>query len=88
MAGLPGADINNKPVDLVIDNGAVAVKDTAGASSIVLEGVKAKGPDIKVRLNLDYLTKAFAYGLNNIGLIDPMSALLFIRSPRTAQLCR
>jgi DNA polymerase III sliding clamp (beta) subunit (PCNA family) len=80
--GLPGADINNSPVDLVIQNGTVAVKDTSGTSSIVLEGAKAKGPDIKIRLNRDYLTKAFDYGLTNIGLIDEMSALQFSREGR------
>ena len=82
VAGLPGADTNNSPVDLVIENGAVAVKDITGSSSIVLEGVKAKGPDIKIRLNRDYLTKAFAYGLTNIAFIDEMSAMLFTRTGR------
>ena len=77
VSGLPGTDLANSPVDLVIENGAVAVKDTSGVSSIVLEGAKAKGPDIKIRLNRDYLTKAFDYGLTNIGLIDEMSALQF-----------
>ena len=80
--GLPGADITNSPVDLVIENGTVALKDTTGASSIALEGAKAKGPDIKIRLNRDYLTKAFDYGLTNIGLIDAMSALQFTRAGR------
>jgi DNA polymerase III sliding clamp (beta) subunit (PCNA family) len=82
VAGLPGADANNSPVDLVIENGAVAVKDTTGTSSIVLEGGKAKGPDIKIRLNRDYLVKALDYGLTNIGLIDEMSALQFTREGR------
>ena len=77
VSGLLGTDLANSPVDLVIENGAVAVKDTSGVSSIVLEGAKAKGPDIKIRLNRDYLTKAFDYGLTNIGLIDEMSALQF-----------
>ncbi|MEI6337283.1 MAG: DNA polymerase III subunit beta [Verrucomicrobiota bacterium] len=82
VAGLPGADTNNKPVDLVIENGAVAVKDSSGASSIVLEGAKAKGPDIKIRLNRDYFAKALDYGLTTIGLIDGMSALHFTREGR------
>jgi DNA polymerase III sliding clamp (beta) subunit (PCNA family) len=77
VGGLPGGELKHSPVDLVIENGAVAVKDTTGGSSIVLEGAKAKGPDIKIRLNRDYLTKAFDYGLTNIGIIDPMSALQF-----------
>jgi len=80
--GLPGTDINNSPVDLVIENGAVSVKDTSGTSSIALEGAKAKGPDIKIRLNRNYLTKALDYGLTNIGIIDPMSALQFTREGR------
>ena len=80
--GLPGGDLNDKPVDLVIENGAVSVKSNTGASSILLEGAKAKGPDIKIRLNRDHLTKAVDYGLTNISLIDPMSALLFTREGR------
>jgi len=82
VGGLPGGELKDSPVDLVIENGAVAVKDTGGASSIQLKGAKAKGPDIKIRLNRDYLTKAFDYGLTNIGLIDPMSALQFTREGR------
>ena len=69
-------------MDLVVENGVVTVKDTSGTSSIQLEGAKTKGPDIKIRLNRDYLVKAFDYGLNNIGLIDPMSALQFTREGR------
>jgi len=80
--GLPMTDLNNCPVDLVIEKGSVAVKDTTGGSSILLEGAKAKGADIKIRLNRNYLTKAFDYGLTRISLIDPMSALLFTREGR------
>jgi len=82
VAGLPGTDITNSPVDLVIENGAVAVKAVTGASGVLLEGAKAKGPDIKVRLNRDYLVKAFGYGLTNIGIIDPLSVLQFTRDGR------
>ena len=77
VGGLPGADLTNSPLDLVLESGAVAVKDTSGISSIRLEGATAKGPDLTIRLNRDYLTKAFDYGLTNIGLIDPISAMLF-----------
>ena len=80
--GLPGGDLNDKPVNLVIKNGSVSVKDNTGGCSVLLEGAKAKGPDIKIRLNRDYLTKAFDYGLTNIGLIDEMSALQFTREGR------
>ena len=82
VTGLPGADANNSPVDLVIENGAVAVKDTGGTSIIALEGAKAKGPDIRIRLNRDYLIKAFDYGLTKIGFVDAMSAMLFTREGR------
>ena len=82
VGGLPGAELNDKPVDLVIENGAVAVKDTTGGCSIALAGAKAKGPDIKIRLNRDYLFKAFDYGLTNIGFVDAMSAMLFTREGR------
>jgi len=80
--GLPGGDLNDKPVDIVIENGAVSVKGNTGGSSILLEGAKAKGPDIKIRLNRDYLTKTFDYGLTSISLIDPLSALLFTNEGR------
>ncbi|MEI6278717.1 MAG: hypothetical protein WCQ16_04950, partial [Verrucomicrobiae bacterium] len=79
---LSGADITNKPVDLVIENGTVSVRDTTGGSSIALAGATAKGADITIRVNRDYLVKAFDYGLTNIGLIDAMSPLLFTREGR------
>ena len=95
MNGLPGGDLKDQPVDLVIENGTVSVKDTTGGCSIGLTGATAKGPDIKIRLNREYLikafdyglnreylTKAFQYGLTHIGLIDPMSALHFIKEGR------
>ena len=80
--GLPGGEIKDKPVDLVIEGGAVAVKDVKGGSSIRLVGATASGPDVTARLNRDFLTKAFDYGLNNIGLIDAMSALHFTKEGR------
>jgi hypothetical protein len=75
--GLPGGEMKDSPVDLVVEGGTVSVKDTGGGSCIVLAGAKATGPDIKIRLNRDYLTKAFDYGLTNIGLVDAMSPLHF-----------
>jgi len=75
--GLPGGDLNDKPVDLIVKNGTVSVKGNTGGSGILLEGATAKGPDLTIRLNRDYLTKAFDYGLTNIGLIDAMSPLHF-----------
>jgi DNA polymerase III sliding clamp (beta) subunit (PCNA family) len=80
--GLPGGDLRDSPVDLVIESGIVAVKDTTGGSRIALAGATAKGPDLTIRLNRDYLTKAFDYGLTTIGLIDGMSALQFTREGR------
>ncbi len=80
--GLPGGDLKDKPVDLVIANGAVSVKDNTGGSSVLLEGAMAKGPDLTIRLNRDYLGKAFDYGLTNIGLIDGMSPLHFTKEGR------
>jgi DNA polymerase III sliding clamp (beta) subunit (PCNA family) len=80
--GLPMTDLVNCPVDLVVEKGTVAVKDTTGGSSILLEGAKAKGPDIRIRLNRNYLTKAFDYGLTRIGLIDPMSSMHFTNEGR------
>ena len=79
---LPGGDLNDKPVNLVIEKGTVSVKDNTGRSSVLLGGATTKGPDIKIRLNRDYLLKAFAYGLTNIAFIDEMSAMLFTRTGR------
>jgi len=80
--GLPGGELKDSPVDLVVESGSVSVKDVAGGSSIVLAGAKATGPDLKIRLNRDYLTKAFDYGLTSIGLVDAMSPLHFTREGR------
>ncbi|MEI8123486.1 MAG: DNA polymerase III subunit beta, partial [bacterium] len=80
--GLPGGDLKDQPVDLVIENGNVSVKDTTGGSSIVLAGATAKGPDMTIRLNREYLNKAFQYGLTSIGLIDGMSPLHFAKEGR------
>ena len=80
--GLPGGDLKDQPVDLVIENGTVSVKDNTGGCSIVLAGAKAKGPDMKIRLNRDYLNKAFQYGLTSIGLIDGLSPLHFTKEGR------
>ena len=67
--GLPGGEIKDRPVDLVIQNGTVAVKDTKGGSSIRLEGATASGPDITTRLNRELF-------------IDAMSALHFTKEGR------
>ncbi len=80
--GLPGGDLNDKPVDLVIEQGTVAVKAIKGGSKIPLTGAEAKGPDVTTRLNREYLIKAFDYGLTNIALIDAMSPLHFTRDGR------
>ena len=80
--GLPGMDLRDKPVDLVIENGIVFVKDTTGGSSVHLTGATAKGPDLTIRLNRDYLVKAFDYRLTSIGLIDGLSALHFTNAGR------
>ena len=80
--GLPGGELKDRPVDLVIEGGSIAVKDITGGSSILLDGAKAKGPDVTTRLNRDYLAKAFDYGLTHIGLIDGMSAIHFTREGR------
>ena len=82
MNGLPGGEIKDKPVDLVIEDGAVTVKSITGGSRIQLVGATATGPDVTTRLNRDFLTKALDYGLTNIGLIDGMSAVHFTREGR------
>jgi len=80
--GLPGGELRDRPVDLVVENGSVSVRDTTGGPNILLAGATAKGPNIRLRLNRDYLTKAFDYGLTRIGLIDPMSSMHFTQEGR------
>ena len=80
--GLPGGDLKDKPVDLVIEKGTVAVKATTGGTNILLAGAEAKGPDVTTRVNREYLVKAFDYGLTHLGLIDGMSPLHFTREGR------
>jgi chemotaxis protein histidine kinase CheA len=77
LNGLPGGESKDKPVDLVVENGSVSVKDPAGGSSVTLAGAKAKGADVTIRVNREYLTKAFAFSLTSIGIIDAMSPLHF-----------
>ncbi len=73
LSGLPGKELTDRPVELVVEHGALSVKDPLGGSHLVLEGSKAKGPDLTIRLNRDYLIKALNYGLTNIGFIDAIS---------------
>jgi len=80
--GLPGGELKDQPVDLVIEKAQVFLQDTSGGSRILLAGATVKGPDLTIRLNRDYLTKAFNYGLTNIGLIDGMSPLHFTKEGR------
>ena len=77
VTGLPGGDLADGPVDLVIAGNGVAIRDTSGQSTVALEGAKATGPAVTIRLNREYLIKAFAYGLTTIGLIDAMSPMHF-----------
>ena len=82
LQGLPGGNLDNKPVDLVIETGTVAVKDPIGGTKILLTEASAKGPDVTTRLNRDYLAKAFDYGLTHLGLIDALSPLHFTKEGR------
>ncbi len=80
--GLPGGNAEDKPVDLVIESGGVWIKDLAGGANLRLDGAKASGPDLTVRLNRDYLTKAFDFGLTEIGFVDALAPLTFTREGR------
>jgi DNA polymerase III sliding clamp (beta) subunit (PCNA family) len=83
IQALPGGDQKDKPVDVVVSGNSVAVMDSIGGSPIPLIGVTAKGPDVSVRLNRDYLTRALGFGLNQVGIVDAMSPLRFTREGRT-----
>lgn len=80
--GLPGGDLKDKPVELVIENGTVAVRDTLAGEKIPLTTATAKGPDVTIQVNRHYLTKAFDYGLNRLGIIDEISAMQLTREGR------
>ena len=73
----PAGSDKDKGILLVHERGVVSLQDPAGNSSASLPGATATGPDISVCVNRDYLAKAFDFGLTNIGLTDPTSALHF-----------
>jgi hypothetical protein len=73
----PAGSDKDKGILLVHERGVVSLQNPAGNSSASLPGATATGPDISVCVNRDYLAKAFDFGLTNIGLTDPTSALHF-----------
>lgn len=73
----PAGTDRDKGILLVHERGVVSLQDPAGHSSASLPGAMATGQDISVCVNRDYLAKAFDFGLTNIGLTDPTSALHF-----------
>jgi len=83
IQALSGGDRENSPVDIVVADGTVSVKDTVGGAPIELVDVRSNGLDVSIRINRDYLSKAFSFGLNLVGVIDSMSPLRFTREGRT-----
>jgi DNA polymerase III sliding clamp (beta) subunit (PCNA family) len=77
VRSLPGADDPNKPVLLAVAGGTVAVGTARGDDLVPLVGASARGPDLRISLNRDYLAKAFDYRFDRIALIDPRSPLHF-----------
>ena len=50
---------------------------------VPVQDIKGDGPDITIFADRRYLIKAFGFGLNAIGLIDPMSPLRFHHGGKT-----
>jgi len=82
LRGFPVGNERDNPIDLVVERGIVSLRSTEGNSSAALAGAKAEGPDATIRVNRDYLAKAFAYGLTRIGLNDSLSPLHFSNEGR------
>lgn len=80
--GLPGGDLTDKPVNISTHGREVFVSDPAGESVIQLVGARAEGDEISIRLNRDYLLKAFACELTTVLLVDAMSPLHFLKEGR------
>lgn len=78
---LPGADRENKPVDLVVANNDLQIQARTAPDdkpiTIPVDGTLITGNNITVSLNREYLIKALRFGLAGVHLTDSLSPLVF-----------
>lgn len=78
---LPGKKLANHPVGLHLEKGRLGLlaRESNDEPWILhpIDEVEGRGPDLCAFVNRDYLKKAAAFGLGEIGLIDEMSPVQF-----------
>lgn len=78
---LPGGDDLDQPVTLIIVGGqfrlAAQGKDDKQASEVPVAGVEVTGPDVQLRLNRIFVTKALRFGFIAFELRDSLGPILF-----------
>ncbi len=83
---LPGADNQNRPVRLAVQNGELHLearqKDDSAWTQVRIEGVTVQGPAITASLNRDLLVQALRYHLNQIDLEKPDDVVVLSQGGR------
>lgn len=82
LLGLPGGELADKPIDIIVAGSRLRLADPSRQSEIDLPDARVTGPDVTVRINRDYLAKALAFGLTEMGLTDGCSPLRFTADGR------
>lgn len=80
---LPGKKLANHPVGLHLEKGKLGLlaRESNDEPWILhpIDAAEGRGPDLCPFVNRDYLKKAAAFGLGEIGLVDAMSPVQFSR---------
>jgi DNA polymerase III sliding clamp (beta) subunit (PCNA family) len=78
---LPGDDGINRPVRLRVEPQQIALegqnKDDETWTTVPIQAVKVTGKPVTVTLNRTYFTTALKFGLNQMEVEDPLSAVVF-----------
>jgi DNA polymerase III sliding clamp (beta) subunit (PCNA family) len=78
---LPGGDHLDQPVTLIIAEGqfrlAAQGKADRQASEVPVPGVEVAGPDVLLRLNRSFVSKALRFGFTTFELRDSLGPILF-----------
>ena len=86
IARMPDHDPRHHAIGLEIAGNKLSLLGKAPGSDkwtrIELAGCKARGEDVTVQLNRQFLSKALRFGLNRIEIIDEMSPLRFSNGGR------